>query len=113
LATNRALQKNNFSGSKKLSFPHCSHETQRSSALPKKRLHFSFCALTSKKSYKHGFAKKTTFQALKNCVFSHCSDETQRSSALQKKSGSKKCFCALTSKKSYKHGFAKKQLFRL
>ena len=70
-----------------------------------------FCALTSKNSYKHGFAKNN-FSGSKKLFLPHCSDETQRSSALQKKIRLQKMvFCALTSKKSYKHkhGFAKKK----
>jgi hypothetical protein len=83
----RLCKKNNFSGSKTCFFPHGSYETQRSSALQKKisLQKIVFCALTSKKSYKHGFAKKNIFSGSKKLFFfPYCSHETQTSPALQK-----------------------------
>ena len=79
-----ALQKNNFSGSKKLFFPHCSCETQTSPAFQKKIFFQAlfFFARYSLELREARLCKKS--QALKKCFFPHCSYETQTSPALQK-----------------------------
>jgi len=88
----RICQKNNFSGSKKMFFLHCSYETQRSPDLQ----------------------KKTIFQALKKSFFYTVLMKLREARICKKKSGSKKMFflhCSYETQRS--PDLPKKQFFRL
>ena len=77
--TSPALQENSFSGSKKLVFPHCSFETQRSFQALKNVFSALFFETQSSPAL-----QENNFSGSKKSVFPHGSFETQRSSALQK-----------------------------